>query len=190
MKEAFKIYLPFTIALLAFMFYLHKCKPVYNTSNSTTHKDSVIVFIMDTSTHRHYTTNIYSNPIFTVSPSIKVDTKAIIKSYFTKYFLSDTLKDTLINLVVNDTLFNNRITSRYYQYKLVKPYQIVKTVTETKTFNKTNGLFLGLYGEAGKQIYGAGPYANFIFKNNNIGIGFNLLNRSALIQYSRKINTK
>jgi len=189
MKEAIKTYLPFIAGLICFFLYLNKCQKQAIYNNTIVKKDSTIVYLKDTGTHVHKTVNVYSNPIFTVNPTQKVDTALIIKKYFTKYYLSDTIKDTLINMVVNDTLFNNKITFRKYEYKLVKPYQVIKTytITETKTIDKNTGFFVGFFVEAGNKIYGTGPQANLVLKKSNIGVGFNILNRSGLIQYTHKI---
>ena len=58
----------------------------------------------------------------TGTTKIIYDTVLILKDYFTKYFYSDTiLNDTSAQIIINDTIYKNRIISRLPKVKLYHP---------------------------------------------------------------------
>lgn len=71
-----------------------------------------------------------------------VDTGAIIRNYFSKYFISDTLaNDSNLLVVVEDTLFSNKIISR--KKIIERNFPTIKwTITNTQV-KYYDGLFLG-----------------------------------------------
>ena len=65
------------------------------------------------------------------------DTQILIRDYFTKYYYSDTLlNDSTGLIVINDTIFKNRIAFRLPKIKLFHPV-ITNTVTLNNTIQKS-----------------------------------------------------
>lgn len=181
---------PFYLGLFIALFMLFKCERSGVSTQIIKHKDSAIVYLKDTTKHVQSTTNIYPVTTITVAPpSGDIDTAAIIAAFYAKHYYKQDLGDSLISITTEDSIQCNSIDYSKITWQFKKPYQVTKTytITETKHVFKGNGLYIGAYAELNKQIFGIGPQANLIFKNNNIGLGFNILNRSALIQYSHKI---
>lgn len=190
LKQILLVTAPFYIALFVALFMLFKCEHPFHKSETITHKDSVFVYFQDTATHSHSTTNIFPVQTITVAPpSGNIDTAAILAAFYSKHIYKQDLGDSLISINTVDCVQCNSIDYSNITWQFKKPYQVTKsyTITETKTIDKTNGFYVGAYAELNREIYGLGPQANLIFRNNNIGLGFNVLNRSAVIQYSHKI---
>lgn len=76
-----------------------------------------------------------------------IDTLSILKDYYTKYFYTDTLDlDTLGNIVINDTISQNLITSR----KIIPNIYIPTTTIERDSLISKNEFYYG-FGLAGNQ---------------------------------------
>lgn len=190
LKQIFYLTAPFYLGLFIALFMLFKCNKGAQSTQTITHKDSLIVYSKDTTKHVQSTTNIFPVTTITVAPpSGNIDTAAIIAAFYAKHYYKQDLGDSLISITTEDSIQCNSIDYSKITWQFKKPYQVTKTytITETKTIDKTKGLYLGVYMELNREIFGLGPNANLIFKNNNIGLGFNVLNRSAVIQYSHKI---
>lgn len=101
----------------------------------------------------------------------EIDTVEVIKDYYTQYFYSDTLDlDTSGFLVINDTIFNNKIYSRQLESHIIIPTTtITNTIYENKRElyvgiesginNKAEINYIGadvLFKTKRKQIYGIG----------------------------------
>ena len=76
-----------------------------------------------------------------------IDTLSILKDYYTKYFYTDTLDlDTLGNIVINDTISQNLITSR----KIIPNIYIPTTTIERDSLISKNEFYYG-FGLAGNK---------------------------------------
>jgi predicted small secreted protein len=76
-----------------------------------------------------------------------IDTLSILKDYYTKYFYTDTLDlDTLGNIVINDTISQNLITSR----KIISNIYIPTTTIERDSLISKHEFYYG-FGLAGNQ---------------------------------------
>ena len=76
-----------------------------------------------------------------------IDTLSILKDYYTKYFYTDTLDlDTLGNIVINDTISHNLITSR----KIIPNIYIPTTTIERDSLISKNEFYYG-FGLAGNK---------------------------------------
>jgi len=191
-KETVKYLLPFIFSGIFFIIAMKYCNnnKNVNTTNTLRRIDSTITYVKDTNTHTHTSTTIYTNPIFTVNPEIPVDTQKIISMYFTKYLAVDSLQDSLVKIKIIDTLFNNKITYRQYNYNFIKPYQVIKTYTVTNNFTDSKGFYFGLFTGFNRQINSFGAQA-FYFKNNKaFGTGWDFLNKSVQLNYLQRIGSR
>lgn len=105
---------------------------------------------------------------YEIDTFVKIDTVKVLGDYYTKYFYSDTLADDSLNLVVNDTLFENKIYSREIDYRLIYPTKIITK----EIYPQTRDFYIG--GElVGNQqgVYYVGPKLIYKDKKNN-GYGF------------------
>jgi hypothetical protein len=91
------------------------------------------------------------------------DTAEIIRSFYSRMAYSDTLKnDTSMLAVVNDTVYNNRITSREFIFQNRRETAII---TQTTVQHKQKEAFLKVYPGIMAQIspqwngFGIGPSA-------------------------------
>lgn len=190
LKKYMLLTAPFYLGLFIALFMLFKCDKSTSSTHTIIHRDSSIVYLKDTEKHLHVTNNLFPVSSTTFAPpSVNIDTAAIISAFYTKHYYKQDLGDSLISITTEDSIQCNSIDYSKITWQFKKPYQVTKTytITETKTIDKTKGLYLGAYMELNHEIFGLGPQANFILKNNNIGLGINVLNRSAVIQYSHKI---
>ena len=65
-----------------------------------------------------------------IHDTIPADTLSIVKDYFSARIYNDTLKEDSVTLIINDTIFQNRIKSRNVKYSLVYPTTIIQTERE------------------------------------------------------------
>lgn len=66
----------------------------------------------------------------------------IIESWFTHYYYSQTLRDSNIEASIKDTISQNRIISRHFTYKILRPDSIVtSTITQPKN---NNNIYAGM----------------------------------------------
>lgn len=189
-KRIFLLLLPVYVSLIVLSIFAFKqCGSQANVSTIIT-KDSSTVYLKDTARHSHSTTNIYPVTTITVAPpSGNIDTAAILAAFYNKHFYKQELGDSLISITTEDSVQCNSIDYSKITWQFKKPYQVIKTVsvTVTNTVDKTNGFYIGAFAQFNKQVTGIGPEAQFIFKNNAFGAGYDILNRSPQIKYLRKI---
>jgi hypothetical protein len=96
----------------------------------------------------------------------KIDTNAVINSYFAKVVYKDTLKiDSVGYIAVTDTLYKNKILGRSWAYKIqqktIKDYMIVKEAPR-------NQFYIGGSVIAGIDRVLAGPQILWKTKADNI----------------------
>lgn len=102
-----------------------------------------------------------------------VDTLSILKDYYARVFYKDTfkLKDTLGYLVVNDTIFKNRISSRKFESFIKIP-----TIKETLYLKEiSNNFYVGPSLQLGR-IFSIGADAHVKTKKDfllGFGVGVN-----------------
>ena len=103
-----------------------------------------------------------------------IDTLSILKDYYTKYFYTDTLDlDTLGNIVINDTISQNLITSR----KIIPNIYIPTTTIERDSLISKNEFYYG-FGLAGNKTQFNYIGGELLFRSKRkkvygIGLGLN-----------------
>jgi len=111
----------FIIALICYIVFLRECtspQPIIETKIVTQH-DSIYVPIIDTFNTLQIDTVWLDSLIYNTIIHEQIDTIYILRDYFTKYYYTDTIRnDSQALIVINDTLYRNRIKSRYSQIKL------------------------------------------------------------------------
>lgn len=164
------------ILFFAFGYFYHRNN---NTPQSITTSKSDTLYLKDTTKHISIINQFYSHS-YTVLPTGKIDTNAIIKNYYTKCFIADTLADSLVRIIINDTLFNNNLIFRKRQYELLKPYQ--KQINTTHSITVTvsqKGIYAGaFFGFNASALQSAGLEANYITHKFNYGLGYDFKNNA------------
>lgn len=87
----------------------------------------------------------YINVVKTELKTVYIDTNTVVEDYFNTYVYSDTIKRDSINFIINDSISENKIKSRFIDYELIYPHTTT-TITNDVIVNK-NKLFFG--GEVG-----------------------------------------
>ena len=127
----------------------------------------------------------------------KTDTIEIIKNFFKKRLYSDTLSiGNYGYVVVEDTIYNNKISSRKYFYEIDIPKVIVtNTIRETieykpKKFrsNIFSDISISEDKEWDRSLRVGGSVQYAIIKNNYVGVSGDLINRDIIATYD--INSK
>lgn len=161
-------------------------------NNVITYKSDSLVFIDTTNhnqTHNHFhITNVYHDSI----KALHIDTGAIIRNYFMVRFVTDTIRNDTLLFVINDTLFNNKITSRKTQYRLLQPYKtiITNTISIPSTVSQ-NGFYLGTFlGFHSSQVQCVGVEANYVTHKLNYGLGYDFKNNAVTGKLLLRLNKK
>jgi len=101
-----------------------------------------------------------------------IDTLSILKDYFAKYVYEDVQRLDSLNLVITDTVSENRILARSIKYDLIYP---TVTVTETKYINPREFYFgFGLNGNTGQFNYVGAQLLYRSRKKQAFGLGIGI----------------
>ena len=112
----------------------------------------------------------------TIHDTVKltIDTASILKDYFATYAYADTIKADSIDLVIFDTISQNKIISRGIDYSLIYP---TTTITKEKTVNKREFYVgFGLMGNKSQINYIGSEFMLRTKKKQAYGVGIGLNN--------------
>lgn len=126
-------YIIVIVSIFLIMLWFNKCGPGHNDAQGGDTLMSTITYKFDTTIHHVESVNIYHHSSDTIYLPVKVDTEQVIKDYYTKYAYNDTISDTNIVATITDTLFKNSIFHRSFDYRLLRPTQIISTVIVAPT---------------------------------------------------------
>ncbi|MBX3165577.1 MAG: hypothetical protein KF900_13965 [Bacteroidetes bacterium] len=152
------------------------------TPEVKTETKQTVSYLVDSTTHRHETKNVYNSYSYTLAAPSVIDTSAIILDYYTKRAYRDTVADSLISITTIDTIFNNRLARHAVSWKFLKPYQtqVLTEKTTTITIKKSvNGFYIAPfagYSLTGKNLYAFGFEADYIMPRVGFGLGFDAIN--------------
>lgn len=104
-----------------------------------------------------------------------IDTMEILKDYYAKYFYSDTLNiDTIGNIVINDTITQNKIFARKPKVNIQIPV-VTKEITITKIINEREFYYgVGLQGSTDQLNYLGGEFLYRTKKKNAYGVSLGI----------------
>lgn len=112
----------------------------------------------------------------TIHDTVKltIDTASILEDYFATYAYIDTVDADSINLVIFDTISQNKILSRSIDYSLIYP---TTTITKEKIVNKTEFYVgFGLMGNKSQINYIGSEFMLRTKKKQAYGVGVGLNN--------------
>jgi hypothetical protein len=120
-----------------------------------------------------------------------VDTAWILEDYNLIYAYSDTLTDSTLEAVIYTEVFQNKMLSRDFRYRLLNIQQ--QTITVTNTIDRSSGFYLG--GGLGYLIpdkkVGLDISASFIDRQNRLyGLQYDPLNNTVNASIQFKIKRK
>ena len=112
----------------------------------------------------------------TIHDTVKltIDTASILEDYFATYAYIDTIDADSIELVIFDTISQNKILSRSIDYSLIYP---TTTITKEKIINKREFYIgFGLYGNKSQINYLGSEFMLRTKKKQAYGIGIGVNN--------------
>lgn len=152
----------------------HKCKPEYITETILKPSDTVYTTI----------SRVVPKLVYRDTGSFKIahsiDTVKVIKEHLTKNYYSDTIKGQDAEIVINDTLFRNKIAFRQVA---------VKNLRETKLLDvRKRALYLGASMGGNSNSFTALPQISYQNRKGSIfTYQYDIANKSHLIGYQIKI---
>lgn len=104
-----------------------------------------------------------------------IDTMEILKDYYAKYFYTDTLDiDSIGNIVINDTITQNKIFARKPKVNIQIP-TITKEIVITKVINEREFYYgVGLQGSTDQLNYLGGEFLYRTKKKNAYGVSLGI----------------
>lgn len=162
-------------------------KAIVTIKVDTVWKDNVLI---DTQYVPHLVTE-YVPKKYTVHDTLETDrevikptdTAAILKRFYEKSVYADTQTVTHGQIVISDTVSQNRIISRSLIASIQCP-EITKVITTEKPHRTTLFLGAGLFGQKSEIFYGVNGTADLQFKNGKMyGVGY-MLNQTGSPIYS------
>ena len=112
----------------------------------------------------------------TIHDTVKltIDTASILEDYFATYAYIDTIDSDSIDLIIFDTISQNKIISRSIDYSLIYP---TTTITKEKIINKREFYIgFGLYGNKSQINYLGSEFMLRTKKKQAYGIGIGVNN--------------
>jgi len=112
----------------------------------------------------------------TIHDTVKltIDTASILEDYFATYAYIDTVDADSIDLIIFDTISQNKILSRSIDYSLIYP---TTTITKEKIINKREFYIgFGLYGNKSQINYLGSEFMLRTKKKQAYGIGIGVNN--------------
>ena len=95
-----------------------------------------------------------------VATNQTIDTAAILKQFNYAYLVSDTFRNSELAIVTLDSVYQNQITARSLQYKILRPDSIItKEITSYR-----NRLYAGIGLVSSTQLTGLNPKILFTHK--------------------------
>jgi len=104
-----------------------------------------------------------------------IDTMEILKDYYAKYFYTDTLDiDSIGNIVINDTITQNKIFARKPKVNIQIP-TITKEIVITKVISEREFYYgVGLQGSTDQLNYLGGEFLYRTKKKNAYGVSLGI----------------
>lgn len=163
------------VAIILFMKFCNKCPECPPVSGTIVKHDTIEIVKRDTVPHyvpRETKVLVPQWDTQYLPTLINVDTGAIIRDYYTKRFYRDSAETGYGQVYVEDTVFNNLITSRTWQFDLRIP---IETIEKTVFVNPPpkGQLYLGVQGLGGSKLFARDTLARPL-----IGIGPTLTYRT------------
>lgn len=134
-----------------------------------------------TEVHKYYDSTVKTLPAekvkipvpvtFTVPVpvNVKIDTNAILQSYFNVNYYSQVIQDSAIRAIIKDSIAQNKIHYRNFSYQLLQPFLTTETTTIITNDPKRIKLLAGAFIEAGQNnLSGYGPAASIQLKNGDL----------------------
>lgn len=172
-------YLILAGVIIILIFIWRRYAPSNNIETGGDTLTSIITYKYDTTVYHVDRVNIYHYSTDSIFLPVKVDTSQVIKDYFTKYVYSDTIRDTNILATITDTVFKNSILHRAFDYRLLRPTQIITTTIVAPAMSK---IYLeGITGLNKDQVTQLTLKLDFFTKKNQLLTGgWDLKNHSVI----------
>jgi len=168
------------IILIGYIFFLRECTAPkvidHYTTDTITYRDTTYVPKLDTITKVDtvYLDSIIRETIF----KEKLDTIFILREHFTHNFYTDTLLNSSKGLIIiNDTLYRNKIKSRLKQIKLFDNKPKLR-----------NRYYIGLGVVGSNDRMGLTGNLGLLTKKNNLyTLGYDVINKDVSLSFYIKL---
>ena len=170
------------VLLIGYIFFLRECttpKVITNhTVDTIVYNDTAYVPKIDTFNQVHYDTVYIDSIILRTIETERIDTVYLLREHFTKNFYTDTiLNDSKGLIVVNDTLYRNRIKSRLNQIKIFSHKPKV-----------SNHYYIGMGVIGSSDRMGLMAQGGLLTKKRNLyTIGYDVINKDISLSFYIKL---
>ena len=107
------------------------------------------------------------------------DTVAILADYYRKRIYQDTISDSAVNIFIDETITQNRITQRAVSYQMLLPHTTIINEAETRRY-----LSGGILVYAGGDTAGFAPYLRLSGDKWNYLLGYDIFHSSVYLGVS------
>ncbi len=124
-----------------------------------------------------------------------VDTAELRRAYqlfYSSYTYTQTIQDSSIRAKIFDSISENRVLNRRFNYQWIKPVKTVESTTITLPAPaKKPGLYMGLFLDYSGARVGFGPKLSFETKRNlMISADYEALNKGYRLSIQQRLNVK
>lgn len=89
-----------------------------------------------------------------------------IRNYFASFTYSQTIQDSSLRATIFDSISQNRVMARRFNYAWLKPIKTVESTTVTPPAPQKFGFYAGGFVDYNKNALGIGPKISFETKKN------------------------
>jgi|2_EtaG_2_1085320.scaffolds.fasta_scaffold23848_4 hypothetical protein len=172
----------FILILIGYIIFLRECTPArivnHYTTDTIVYNDTAYVPKLDTTYLTKVDTVYLDSIILKTIETERIDTVYLLREHFTKNFYTDTiLNDSKGLIVVNDTLYRNRIKSRLNQIKIFSHKPKV-----------SNHYYIGMGVIGSSDRMGLMAQGGLLTKKRNLyTIGYDVINKDISLSFYIKL---
>lgn len=112
--------------------------------------------------------------VYTVPVPANINYDSIVKRFFAVYTYSQQIQDSSIRAQIFDSICQNRIVGRKFNYTWLKPIETIKSTTITLN---PHGFYFGGFVDGSANSFGMGPKISYLTKKEWL-VGYDLRLRS------------
>jgi hypothetical protein len=178
------------LILIGIIVYLSECNPKPKVCNDNIEIKSDTLYVYDTTIKEIKVSYPLPKDTEYVEIPVNIDTLEILKDYYAKIYYNQTISDSNLIATIEDSVSQNRIFHRKFNYQWLKPTTIINN--EIKQPTKENvKLYLGVELGGNINTFNLSPTVRLSTPKGNLyGFRYGIIDQTYNLEFSKKISFK